>query len=284
MSVSRIPANAEANLDEYEHGLLARGARQPSADDPLLFELARKLAPVRSPAHPRAVRSGAAAMGDVAQHDSGFDVRDLHDPDEAAHTPKRRSGGWTRQASALAPAGAALLGAALVVAVFGPKGSAPGLPKASPFIPAGQGAAPASQLGGETVATRSDPDVTPLTVLPSVEFVNSEQRRINLDAGSSPGVPLSSRRPRRRRSRRQGRPVDCPSRRRSRQRRSLPRLPPRRKLPIPTPCVGRRRRRTQPRRCPPPTETKRRAQAIRHRGPLIRRRRPRARRLRSPSR
>ena len=90
----------------------------------------------------------------------------------------------------LAPAGAALLGAAVVIAAFGPKEGSPGLPTTPHLIAAGQGATQAPQ-SGETVAIRSDPDVTPLKVIPPVEFVGSEQRRRTFDAGSSP-VPLSS--------------------------------------------------------------------------------------------
>ena len=79
---------------------------------------------------------------------------------------------------------------AVVIAAFGPKEGSPGLPTTPHLIAAGQSATKAPQ-DGETVAIRSDPDVTPLKVIPPVEFVGSEQRRINFDAGSSP-VPLSS--------------------------------------------------------------------------------------------
>ena len=208
MSVSGIPATP--NLDKFEPRLLARGARQASAEDLLLFELAQKLAPVRSLPHPQAAsapghtdnepmrpfeaargeRKGTASVGDGPRHDSRFNDRNSHDPKEAGLPSERRPAGWARKASVLAPAGAALLGAAVVIAAFGPKEGSPGLPTTPHLIAAGQGATQAPQAG-ETVAIRSDPDVTPLKVIPPVEFVGSEQRRTNFDAGSSP-VPLSS--------------------------------------------------------------------------------------------
>ena len=293
MSVSGIPANP-ANLDKFEPRLLARGARQASAEDLLLFELARKLAPVRSSPHPQAAsapghtdnepmrpfeaargeRKGTASVGDGRSTipDLTIAIRTIrmrlahrrNDARQAGLARLRRSPRPARRC--LAPLSS--------IAAFGPKEGSPGLPTAPHFIAAGQGATQAPQQGGETVAIRSDPDVTPLKVIPPVEFVGSEQRRINFDAGSSPGVPLSSRR---RLGAAQPAPGDVRwTARRGAGRGSADRCPASRRvaeLPIPTPCVRRRRRRTRPRR-PSATDARRSGapRADPHRGPLIRRR------------
>jgi hypothetical protein len=115
-------------------------------------DLARKLAPVRPSPEAQAVseydRWGAAPIEAATPHSaiafvrgnpngparldreatqtSGFAVPCSHDPRYFGPATGRRSGRWTRTA-ALAPAGAALLfGAALFVAVFGPKGGSTG--------------------------------------------------------------------------------------------------------------------------------------------------------------
>ena len=221
MNASWIPPAAKANPDEYERRLRAGGARQASAEDALLVELARKLAPVRSSPHAQAVSApgrtdaepmqppeaatlqpstafapdepgGTAFVDAEAPHASGFGVPYLHDPNDAGPATRRRSGGWMLRAAALAPAaGAALLGAGLVIAVFGPKGGSPELPKAPPFIAAGQGPTKAPEPSGETVAIRSDPDVTPLKHTTPVKVVSSEKRPIDADAspGATPPSP-----------------------------------------------------------------------------------------------
>jgi hypothetical protein len=109
-------------------------------------DLARKLAPVRwSPQAQgadgmeplvtpiRAIAfvpgepSGPASRDLKAPRTSEFGVPYSRDVPNAVPATGRRSGRWTRTALALAPAGAALLfGAALFVAVFGPKGSSTG--------------------------------------------------------------------------------------------------------------------------------------------------------------
>ena len=152
MSVPKIPASPKDYPDEYEPRFLVGGARPASAEDAGLAELARKLAPMRPLPEAQALSEydqwGAAPIEAATPHSaiafvrgkpsgqarrdrdleatqiSGFAVpcsRDLRYPGPARG---RRSGRWTR---ALAPAGAALLfGAALFVAVFGPKGDSTG--------------------------------------------------------------------------------------------------------------------------------------------------------------
>ncbi len=224
MNASWIPPAAKANPDEYERRLRAGSARQASAEDAVLVELARRLAPVRSSPHAQAVSepgrtdaepmrpleaatpqpsiafapdepSGTAFDDAEATHASGFGVPYLHDPNDPGPATQRRPAGWTLKAAALAPAaGAALLGAGLVIAVFGPKGGSPELPKAPPFIAASQGPTKAPEPSGETVAIRSDPDVTPLKHTTPVKVVSSEKRPIDADAspGATPPSPPSA--------------------------------------------------------------------------------------------
>ena len=148
MSVSKIPASPKDYPDEYERRFRVGVARSARVEDAGLAELARKLAPVRPSPEAQAVSeydqcgtapveaphsaiafvrgkpSGPARRDLEATQISGFAVpcsRDLRYPGPATG---RRSGRWTRT---LAPAGAALLfGAALFVAVFGPKGGSTG--------------------------------------------------------------------------------------------------------------------------------------------------------------
>ena len=151
MSLSKIPASPKDHPDEYERRW-AGGARPASAEDAGLVDLARKLAPVRPSPEAQAVSeydrwgtapieaatphstiafvrgkpNGPARLDREATQTSGFAVPCSHDPRYFGPATGRRSGRGTRTA-ALAPAGAALLfGAALFVAVFGPKGAATG--------------------------------------------------------------------------------------------------------------------------------------------------------------
>jgi hypothetical protein len=136
--------------DEYERRWRAGGARPAIVEDAGLAELARKLAPVRPTPEAQAAseydRWGAAPIEAETPHSatafvrrkpsgparrdleatqtSGFVVPCSHDPRYSGPATGRRSGRWTRT---LAPAGAALLfGAAMFVAVFGPKGGSTG--------------------------------------------------------------------------------------------------------------------------------------------------------------
>jgi hypothetical protein len=150
MSVSKIPASPKDYPDEYEPRFRVGGARPASAEDAGLAELARKLAPMRPSPEAQAVSeydqwgtapieaatahsaiavvrgkpSGPARRDLEATQISGFAAPCSHDLRYPGPATGRRSGRWTRT---LAPAGAALLfGAALFVAVFGPKGGSTG--------------------------------------------------------------------------------------------------------------------------------------------------------------
>jgi hypothetical protein len=150
MSVSKIPASPKDYPDEYERRWRAGGARQATVEDAGLAELARKLAPVRPTPEAQAAseydRWGAAPIEAETPHSatafvrrkpsgptrrdleatqtSGFVVPCSRDPRYSGPATGRRSGRWTRT---LSPAGAALLfGAAMFVAVFGPKGGSTG--------------------------------------------------------------------------------------------------------------------------------------------------------------
>ena len=223
MSVSGISAGAENDHDKYERSSWAGGARQASVEDPLLVELARKLAPVRRSSQAQAVSepdqwdamqpleaaqqstiafalrkpSGTASLHVERRHASGFGVPYSRDPHGARPATGRRPGGWTLKASALAPAGAALISAALVIAVFGPKGGPSGAPKAPPFIAAGHGPTELLQPSGETVAPRGDVDAARLKAVAQsspAKVVRSEERPTDPDADASPAAaPPSAR-------------------------------------------------------------------------------------------
>jgi len=217
MSVPEIAAGAANNLDEYERLLRAGGARQASVEDTLLVELAQKLAPVRRSPHAQVVSaadpwdtgpmqppeaatpqptiafalrkpSGAATLDVEAEHASAFGAPYSYDRRDAGRAKGRSPGGWTFKALALAPAGAALFSAALVIAVFGPKGGPSGAPKAPPFIAAGQGPTEAPQPSGETVAAQGDVDAARLKDIAPVKVARSEERPSDRDADASPAA------------------------------------------------------------------------------------------------
>ena len=143
-----MPTNLADSPDKK--GRLPRVA---GAEDARLVNMARKLAPLRLSPQAKAVsecdRWAKGQMESLATPDremaarrskqcvsardlealqtSGFGVRYSNDSRAAGPATSRRSGSWTKTASALAPVFATLLfGTALSVALYGPKGGANG--------------------------------------------------------------------------------------------------------------------------------------------------------------
>jgi SPOR domain len=166
MSFSGSLSTAETNLGGLEHRLRTLGAQQRSAEDALIVELARRLAPPRSSPHPQAVSepgprgakpmqplemtmlrpsidqapdgpSETATVGVEAKQASDFDDSYSHDRYKA-----QLAAGWTLKASALALGSMVMIGALFDLAMAPPGGRS--LPGA--FAPA------ASISGGTPVA------------------------------------------------------------------------------------------------------------------------------------
>jgi SPOR domain len=224
MSVSGIRTATEINLDEFERRLRAPAAQQSNGEDPLAEFLrvieSSGLANGRlsSPAQAVSMASGTApeALQPLetatlqpsivlapdepsgtafldAEEPQAYEFGDSHllDPSGADLAAKRGSRGWTLKVTALALAA----GAALIGAVFGLKGGAPGHPKAPPFIAAAQGPTKAQQPNVVAVATLSDDaGATPMKdITQPAHVVTSEERRTVLSSDASPDhTPLSA--------------------------------------------------------------------------------------------
>ncbi|MBV8441545.1 MAG: SPOR domain-containing protein [Hyphomicrobiales bacterium] len=211
MGVSGFFRPAEKNFDENQRPLGTTGAQPTSLEDAGLLDLARRLAPERRPPDDQAALepdveplrtpeaatlattvalvpvepSGSAVRARKALRISGFGATPSREPRDGGRAPGGRAGVWTELASTLAAAGAALIGAALVIAVFAPRATPPGAPETQPFIAAGQGPAEAPRPSGETVAVRGDVDAARLGDVAPVKVVGSEARPIGRDADAS---------------------------------------------------------------------------------------------------
>ncbi len=215
MSISEIPAGAEEDLEECEGGSWACGPA--SADEALIVDLARRLAPAPWSPHveavsesgrtysepmqpieaatprptivfPPAEASGTAALDVAVPHASMFGVPYSRPPHDAGWAAGRRSGGWILKASALAAAGAALIVLALVIAVFGPTGGSPGVPEAPTLIAAGHGPTEAPEPSGETIAPQGDVDAARLKAVTPVKIVTSVERPTAPGADAAPAA------------------------------------------------------------------------------------------------
>ncbi len=136
MSVSGTRSAAETDLEEFERRLRAAATQLTSAEDALLVEWARRLAPARSSPHAQAVsepgrtdtkptqptlrpsidevpddRSETATVEIEAKQAYEFDDSSSHDPNEAELATEQGSGGWNLKVSALALGGVAIIGA-----------------------------------------------------------------------------------------------------------------------------------------------------------------------------
>ncbi len=109
----------------------------------------------------------------------------------AYFAPQRFAAGWPLKASALALAGAALVGSVFWLG----KGGAPG-PKQPPFIAAAQGPIKAPPPTGESVASSSDAGAIPvkeITQPAHVDLASSDGQPVDLNAHASLGnMPASS--------------------------------------------------------------------------------------------
>ena len=212
MSVSGTPAAADINLDEFERRLRApcdqqaaqlaefvriiessgiRPVRSPSPDETLSTPGGTDPEPTQSPEAARLQPSTALAVDEPSETacvdveaPQPFEFGDppLHAPEPAGFATKPRSGVWLLKASALALAGAALIGAGLGVKT--------GMPKAPSFVAAPQGPATAAQPSHDIVAAPTVADATPLkdTAQPApAKTVGSDKSPTELSARVSLG-------------------------------------------------------------------------------------------------
>ena len=219
MSVSGKRAAAQINLDEFERRLRSPGSQQTSVEDLLAVDssaLLRTRSPWPSQAvsmpgqtdiePPRPLEIAAlqpvvdgkpdepTTTGSVdieAPRASKFGDAYRRDPIGVGSATERRSGGWTLMVWALALAASA----ALIGAVFAPKGGAPGQPIAPPFVASADGSTKAPQRSDEIVATSSDASATPrkdITQPAAVKGVTSEEPPIELGDHASPSSSASA--------------------------------------------------------------------------------------------
>jgi hypothetical protein len=221
MSVSGKQSAAEINLDEFERQLRSPGSQQTSVED-LLAELgwlvdSSALLRTRSPWPSQAVSmpgqtdieppqplkiatlqpaidvepdepTRTAPVNIEAPRASKLDDAYRRDPTGVDSAAERRSGGRTLKVWTLAVAA----GAALIGAVFAPKGGAPGQPNVPPFVASADGSTKAPQRSDETVATLSDAGATPrkdITQPAAVKDVTSEEPTERGDRASLGNAP-----------------------------------------------------------------------------------------------
>jgi hypothetical protein len=205
MSVSGS-RSAEINLDEFERRLRAAGAQPAGLEDPL-FELARLVEgswpePANAPSSASAPRPDVETRQQLetgalrpelegpdefhdetvgsSQASSVEQLADVHDVRSPEPVRKRRSGGWTLRVAALA-----VLGLAMIGAVFAFRGGVPGLPKQPPFIAAAHGPTKVQPPSEETVAAANDAGANLLkdSAQPEhVKVVASEEQPVDLNA------------------------------------------------------------------------------------------------------
>jgi SPOR domain len=209
MSVSGS-RSAEINLEEFERRLRAAGAQPAGLEDPL-FELARLVegswpepanalssasAPRLDVETPQRLETGALRPeldgledyhDEIVDSSQASDVEqpvDVHDVRNPEPVQKRRSGGWTLRVVALAVVGLAMIGA-----VFALRGGVPGLAKQPPFIAAAQGPTKVQPPSEETVAGANDAGANLLkdSAQPEhVKVVASEEQPVDLNAQGTP--------------------------------------------------------------------------------------------------
>jgi len=203
MSVSGS-RSAEINLEEFERRLRAAGAQPESLEDPL-FELARLVegswpapASSQSPAsldvEPAQEFETGALRPELEEEAPDFhdeivgssqisdleQLAEIHDVRNSEPAQRRRSGGWTLKVAALAVVGLAMIGA-----VFALRGGVPGLPKQPPFIAAAQGPTKVQPPSEETVAAANDAGANLLndsTQDAHAKVVASEEQPVDLNA------------------------------------------------------------------------------------------------------
>ncbi len=209
MSVSGTRAVTDFNLDEFERRLRTAGSLPTGVDDPL-FELAR-LVESSKPESAKGAAAASTKSGEPAPLEGtalrpALEEAEFHGEPESAEEPqpapatisaepelrghdgtgsppKRRAIGWTMRISALAVAGAAMIGA--VVAL---KGKVPGLPRQAPYIAATQGPTKVAPPSDDTVSAPNEVGANLLkdnTQSTHVKVVASEEQPVDLNALAS---------------------------------------------------------------------------------------------------
>jgi hypothetical protein len=221
MSVSGTPTAAAINIDEFERRLRApadqqaaedplaefvrfiessglRRGRSPAPDDTLSTPGRTDPEPTRpletAPLRPSTVLATDEPSGtdsvDVEAPHFEFGDRPLHDAELAEFATERRSGARILKASALALAGAALIGAG-----FGLKTGTPRLPKVPSFVAAPQGPTAAAQLSHDIIAASTVATAIPfkdVTQPGPAKTVGSDERPTEPNAGVLLGkMPVS---------------------------------------------------------------------------------------------
>jgi len=221
MSVSGTPTAAAINIDEFERRLRApadqqaaedplaefvrfiessglRRGRSPAPDDTLSTPGRTDPEPTRpletAPLRPSTVLATDEPSGtdsvDVEAPHFEFGDRPLHDAELAEFATERRSGVRILKASALALAGAALIGAG-----FGLKTGTPRLPKVPSFVAAPQGPTAAAQLSHDIIAASTVATAIPfkdVTQPGPAKTVGSDERPTEPNAGVLLGkMPVS---------------------------------------------------------------------------------------------
>ena len=123
---------------------------------------------------------GASEADRAARRDYEFDTPRSYDPQDTGEPPDRRTRRWKLTVSALA-----LVGLAIIGAVFALKGRVPGLRKDPPFIAAAQGPTKVQPPSDQTVTASNDPSVSVLkdNAKPGTEkIINSEEQPVDLSA------------------------------------------------------------------------------------------------------
>ena len=183
--------HSSLNSSEIIKSYGIRPVRSPSPDETLSTPGGTDPEPTQSPEAARLQPSTALAVDEPSETacvdveaPQPFEFGDppLHAPEPAGFATKPRSGVWLLKASALALAGAALIGAGLGVKT--------GMPKAPSFVAAPQGPATAAQPSHDIVAAPTVADATPLkdTVQPApAKTVGSDESPTELSARVSLG-------------------------------------------------------------------------------------------------
>jgi hypothetical protein len=204
MSVSRLADDPENHPGSYGRRAADENSRPASREDAELKDWARRLAPARPLSQPPAALVAdepdrTAPLGLAANLDSGAGGAPSSYHPGKVRPAKRRGSGWARRASTIAPAGAALFGAALVIAIWRPWAGPAGTPKLPASVGAGQGRTTAPEPGGQTVAAKGDVDAARLkAIAPAAadSSVQTDHRSTGVDAHakppSSPAVAASA--------------------------------------------------------------------------------------------
>lgn len=196
-----------AGPDEFRRRRRGPAAQQTSAEEALVVDMARRLAPVRpsppdSPLVPRETPEGRRSLGSPSGEGRGtasigvqpktHEFRPLRWRNPVDVEPAREIGSvwWLNKVSALAPAGAALVGAVLVIAAFGPRWSGVPSPAKAPPLAAVQAPAATELAGGEADAPSRDAGLTALKdAIRAARAKPAPSEAETIRAGAQPSSP-----------------------------------------------------------------------------------------------